>query len=172
MSEIGDILNRKFKRALAGLPPVIGAEAVNWSQERFVQQNWIGSTEQPWQPRIYNRKGKGRAILIQSGRLWRSIRIISTEEMRVTIGTDVPYAAIHNYGGQIHQAARSETFTRNRKVRGINKGQFKRGTSPGRGFTLGERVINMPQRQFIGSSPDLIRRLNEAAQRHISKQLT
>jgi phage gpG-like protein len=167
-SKVGEILDRKFNEALKGLPAIIGNEAVNFSQERFVQQDWLSNGSQPWQQRkINNRGSQGRKILIKSGRLWRATRIIDSGDRFVVIGNDVPYAAIHNYGGEIHQSARSETFRRNRLSRGINKGRFKKGTSAGRGLTFKQRVIAMPKRQFIGNSPELIKRLNAKAQQYI-----
>lgn len=170
---IKDIVQRKVSGIISQLPIVVGNEAVKWSQERFLEQNWLSDGAQPWQQRkAENKKTAGRKILIQSGRLFRSIRIIDANANTVTIGvTDVPYAAIHNYGGEIHQAARSETFVRGRKVRGINKGQFKKGVTAGRGFTFKERRIVIPQRQFIGYSPDLVKRLITKSQSFISSRL-
>lgn len=42
--------------------------------------------------------GKSNAILKSSGTLWRSLRVISAEATRVTIGSDRPYAAFHQIG--------------------------------------------------------------------------
>lgn len=41
---------------------------------------------------------KGRALLVRSGRLRRSIQIMSSGPGYVVIGTDVPYASFHNDG--------------------------------------------------------------------------
>jgi phage gpG-like protein len=181
MGKIFDILNRKVQNAMKGLPTVVGNAAVNWSQSRFVQQNWISDTaSEDWEPRRYeNKKSRGRKILIQTGRLWRAIQIVETGERFVSIGVlNVPYAAIHNYGGEIHQSARSETFVRDRVIRGVNKGRFKKmkqsvfRAGSAQGFSFGERVIHMPKRQFIGNSKGLIRYLTEVSQQYISKKLT
>ncbi|MEQ1678306.1 MAG: phage virion morphogenesis protein [Chitinophagaceae bacterium] len=167
-------LRGKMKTAIQTLPKVLGNEAVNWSKESFNRQGFLNESLQPWQAR---KKSKGRnmnkAILIQSGRLRRSIRVISSTENTVVIGTDVPYARIHNYGGTITQAARSETFIRNRRGtgRGINKYKFKRGTTPGRGFSYKARVTNMPQRKFMGNSANLRLRLFIVGRNHLAQKL-
>ncbi|MCH5690024.1 hypothetical protein LWM68_40865 [Niabella sp. W65] len=88
----------------------------------------------------------------------------------------VPYASIHNQGGQISQAARSETFVRNRYKRGA-KGKMFGGMGhlkryyQGRGQSYKARVINMPKRQFIGASPALRRELIWQAQEYIRARI-
>jgi phage gpG-like protein len=177
-NSINDIVRAKLDRVILGLPKVVGNEAVQWSQERFLQQNWIGESTEPWQARQKEtRKTAGRKLLIQTSRLFRSIRIVEQNANTVVIGTDVPYAAIHNYGGVIRQSARSETFARDRILRGKNKGRFKKmkvsafraGSS--HGFSFGARVIIMPQRQFIGNSPALKSRLIDKAKAYITSNL-
>jgi phage gpG-like protein len=171
-NSINDIVRAKLDRVILGLPKVVGNEAVQWSQERFCNRNWIGESTEPWQARQKEtRKTAGRKLLIQTSRLFRSIRIVEQSANSVVIGTDVPYAAIHNYGGVIRQSARSETFTRNRITRGINTGKFKKGVKAGKGFTFGQRVIIMPQRQFIGNSPALKSRLIDKAKAYITTNL-
>ena len=181
MSEqsIKAIVEKRMNSILAKLPTVVGNEALKFTQERFIQQDWLDNGSQPWQERsAKNKKNQGRKILVKTGRLFRSPRIIETGTNRVVIGvTDVPYAAIHNYGGEIHQAARSETFARDRITRGKNKGKFKKmkvsafraGSS--KGFSFKERTIRMPKRQFIGNSPELRSRLVEKAQQFVSSRL-
>ncbi len=51
----------------------------------------------PWAPR---KSGGSHALLKKSGTLWRSIRIISLSNDGVKIGSDRPYAAIHQLGGR------------------------------------------------------------------------
>lgn len=150
--------------------PIIGNEAVNWSQDNFRLQGWRESTLLPWQPRI-SKRDPGRAILIKSGRLLRSIRITAVGDLTVSIGTDVPYARIHNYGGEVNRYARSETFLRNRISKGIRKGQFKKGVKAGKGFTFSAGGFNMPQRQFLGNSPMLQEQINKTAKELILSKL-
>ena len=148
--QVFDRIRSKLQNSLNSLPKVLGNEAVNFSLDRFRNQNWIGDSTEPWKPRQSNRKkDSGKAILVQSGRLRRAIGVISTGPGRVVIGVQgVPYARIHNYGGKIQRHARSETFQRNRITRGARKGKFKKGTVIGKGYTFKAGVINMPRRRI------------------------
>lgn len=172
--EVFSKLKAKVKSAIRTLPKVLANEAVNWSKDSFDRQGFLDETLEPWAPRKKNKKrNAGKSILIQSGRLKRSIRVISSTDNSAVIGTDVPYARIHNYGGIITQAPRSETFTRNRrgKGRGLRKYQFVKGTTQGRGFTYKARAIVMPKRQFMGNSVSLVQRLKEVGKKHLAEKL-
>ena len=175
MANEQQVFNRikaKLQRAVSSLPKVIGNDAVNFSLDRFKDQNWIGDSTEPWLPRsTNNKKNVGKAILIQTGRLRRGTRILSVGENKVVIGNDVPYARIHNYGGKIQRHERSETFKRNRFTRGTRKGKFKKGTTAGKGFTYKAGVVNMPKRQFMGKSQYLVARLKRTGQIQILKAL-
>lgn len=106
-------LRKKLDAALKALPKKVGTMAVNEFQDSFKKQGWEG---QRWKEvkrrlpigrktgkrssRLIYRKGsdRTRGILIGSGRLWRSPRIIRIVSYSVSVGTDVPYAAVHNNG--------------------------------------------------------------------------
>ncbi len=143
----------KLKDATEKLPTKLATEAVNFSKERFRQQNWVDTTTQNWKPRKRmkweTKKRSRRAILVDTGRLRGSIRIIYTGRNRIIIGTDVPYARRHNegYRGEIKQQVKSH----NRKTR---SGRIVRVRKHER--TL---HVNIPRRQFIGSSLVLDKRL-------------
>jgi len=140
------------------LAPLVGAEVINHTLDNFKNQSFDG---QKW-PRRKDKKNT-KPLLVKSGRLRRgsSWRVLSSSPTRVTVGTDVPYARIHNDGGTIQRAARSETFVRNRYRRGPKArmfggmGAFQRGTTPGRGQTYKAYNISMPQRRFLGISKKL-----------------
>lgn len=72
------------------------------------------------------------------------------------------------FGGDVQRFARSETFVRNRKTRGINKGQFKKGTTAGRGMTFGEHVAHYPARDYTYISPDAIGTFGEIMQKFLT----
>lgn len=108
----------------------------------------------PWKP-VKRPSPKARGILRVSDHLRDSIRYQLLGSSAVAVGTNrdlVPYAAIHQLGGTITQGARSELIVRNRYVRKEKKGQFKKGTSKGRGFTFKERKITIPARPYLGVS--------------------
>lgn len=152
----------KLEMTLNQLPLIIGNEVVNYSLEAFEKQRWDGT---PWKQR-QSKKDTGRAILVKSTRLKRSIRIVSYTPSSVIVGSDVPYAAIHNNGGIINRASRSELFVRNRYLKGAKKGTFRKGiterslTDSGlRGLTYKEYKINMPMRRYLGITSELKERI-------------
>ena len=138
-------------RAINAMPARVGTCAVNFSKQRFVQQNWHDTTPEPWKPRSRTRRGGERrqsgAILVDSGRLKRSIRVVSADSNRVIIGTDVPYAEIHNEGLDGEVSVRKHS-RRSRKGRlHILKAHKRR--------------VHMPQRRFLGESQALATQLEE-----------
>ena len=145
MSELKGI-ERAIAEALRGMPEQIGMMAVNFTKQRFVDQNWLYTSPQPWKKRSRNRRGgKARqrgAVLVDSGRLKRSIRIIKTTLDTVTIGTDVPYAQVHNDGFD-------------------GKQYVKAHTRKGRTVKAHRRKMKMPKRQFLGSSAALTREIEK-----------
>lgn len=150
------------------LPTVIGTEVVNSALDNFKSESYFG---EKWQPRK-DRKNK-RKLLVRTGQLLRSPRIVRSSPGMVVVGSDVPYSAIHNNGGATNRAARSETFVRNRYKTGAKgrmfggMGAFKKGTTAGRGQTYKSYVINMPRRQFLGAHPHLQKRLKNIIKQEV-----
>lgn len=133
--------------AIRALPNKLAAEAVNFSKQRFVQQNWVDNTTTMWPKR--KKTDAGRAILVKSGRLKRSIRKLAVYSDCIIIGTDVPYAKIHNDGFRGVEQAKAHS----RKSKKGKAYQVKSFTRP----------INMPKRQFIGASAVLTAKLDRLA---------
>ncbi len=131
--------------AAAGSPlPVIGTAAVNDAKENFRRQGFAGV---PWAHRKTDgRKDKGRAILVKSGHLRNSIRIVSIGSGSVTIGTDVPYARVHNEGESDYVRSSRGTFG-----------------------TPHYRI--MPKRQFLGLNDGLKAELHCLIREHIQEAL-
>ena len=92
-----DQIQSQVKETVLRLPLILGNAAVNWVKDSFTQQGWRGATFQKWKE-AKSEKRKGAALLIKSGRLRRSIRILKYDQLSVQIGTDVPYAEAHNKG--------------------------------------------------------------------------
>lgn len=165
-------LESKLNAALDGLPLVLAKAAVNWTLENYKKQQWNGTA---WPGRKKETsKTRGRALLVQSGRLRRGIQVVGEDAFGVL---GVPYARIHNEGGRINKAARSETFVRNRyKVGKKGKmfggmGAFKKGTTKGKGLSFREHSVGMPQRKFIGNSPALRQHLISESQTYLKSRL-
>ena len=147
----------------------IGADAVNFSKERFRSQNWVDNTTEQWAKRKQTKESKQRSkrgVLTDTGRLRRSIRVISANEDRVIIGTDVPYAQIHNDGGRFKATQRVRTHLRTEHFRsGVKVREHK--------VNAHTRVIsiNMPRRRFLGNSAVLARRIERVAAVEFNKLL-
>ncbi len=154
------ILNRKF-------PKMAGIEAVKFSKDRFIRKNWVDQNSQAWDkrkrsPKWYSDEQKNQAkrgsLMVKSGRLKRSIRVTNVTANSVTIGTDVPYAQIHNEGGTINHTVSIKSFTRTRKGRNETVKAHNR-----------KRIINMPKRQFMGESSMLLYRIERMLQLEMLK---
>lgn len=148
-----------FKRFKDAYPRFVGNMAVNFYKDSFKRQGFIeNSSVKRWDKRKNDSKGKGRAILVKTGRLRRSIRIIRSGMGYVVVGTDVPYAKIHNEGGVIRTTQSVGSYNRKAHKR-TWKG--KRQNVSAATISAHKRRVNteIPQRQFIGASPFLIRRI-------------
>lgn len=148
-------------RCINSLPARIAACAVNFSKERFVKQNWLDETAEPWEKRRGRRRGgdkrQGGAVLVDSGRLKRSIRVVSATKERIVIGTDVPYAEIHNEGFEGRQNVRA----------------YQRRSRTGKVHTVRAhtRRMSMPERRFLGESQELAGRIENLMVTELNKAL-
>ena len=79
---------------------VISVEAKNHFTKSFADQGFTDKGLVKWQPRKSRSRDDGRAILVKTGNLRRSIRVISRSINEVVIGSDLPYAQVHNEGGR------------------------------------------------------------------------
>lgn len=149
------------------LPDIIGTEVINSAVDNFRDESFFGDK---WPAR--KDKKNTRKLLVKSGALQRSPRIVASQPGLVVVGSDISYAAVHNNGGEINRNARSETFTRNRYKTGKKKGAFKRGTTlGGQGFTFKASSYNMPMRKFLGTHPKLKVQLEQVIKEEIIKEL-
>lgn len=152
------------------VPNEIAVIAVNFSKERFRDQAWLDNSREPWKQRSRKRSGKKRSqtLLVDKGRLKRSIRKIHADQNSVIIGTDVPYAEIHNNGGTIKEvvivrqhtvkAHKRKAYSRQRAGRSERiKSQLIKSHS----VKTHKRRMNtrIPARPFIGKSEALERRI-------------
>jgi len=148
-------------KAIESLPNRVATTAVNFSKQRFVKQNWQDTEEEPWKGRSRSRKGGSKrqrgAVLVDSGRLKKSIRVIDASKERVVIGTDVPYAQMHNDGLEAPVSVKVHT-RRSRK---------------GKSFTVKAhtRNVKMPKRQFLGESQALANQIEEMIYNEIEKAI-
>ena len=124
-------------------------EAVQWFQKSFIDQGFTGNAFVPWEKRK-NDKTPGRAILVQTTYLQKSIEVMSENGTSVVFGTTVPYAKLHNEGGRlrVNQYVRAHHRTRNGRREQVQAHSRKLD-------------IKFPKRQFIGHSEKLMDSLDE-----------
>jgi phage virion morphogenesis protein len=143
---------------------------------RAVMKNFAQEGRPKWKKlakrtrRQRNKKGYTGKILQRTGGgsgLKGSIQA-AYDSSSATVGTNKIYGRIHQEGGTINIAARSEIFKRNRYSRGAKKGKFKKGTTAGRGSTFKNSMIKIPARPFLKLDKD---DLNEI-ERDVKKYLT
>jgi len=167
-------LQSKFNRMMEDLPAKVGTIMVNFSKQRFRDQNWLDAAPSPWAKRKAGAKrNKGRALLVDSGRLRRSIRLINVTRNRVTIGTDVPYAEAHNEGvdKQVTVNAFSRRKTERQKIYSVKtrKGRFSRVEVGSGNVKTHTRHMMLPRRRFLGPSAELTNQLTRFIQTEINK---
>lgn len=174
----------EFKVFRARLPQMVGTEAVSFFKQSFRRQGWIdkGGVEK-WKRRKHDgRKSRSRGILMLRGTLRRSIRIVEKSISSVTVGTDVPYAQIHNEGGHITAIAhvraykrKGSAYTRHAQTNVNTRRSLSRkriGRSGGEVKAHTRRMnIHMPKRQFMGQSRFFERRIQMQTERELKRIL-
>lgn len=125
-----------------GLYENIGASLVTSTQRRF--ETGIAPDGSPWPPSM-RALATGGKTLIDTARLMQSITYRATNS-GVEVGTNVIYAAIHQLGGDINQAARQQVIHFFAKAN--KKATFAQKVS------VGARTVRMPARPFLGVDRD------------------
>lgn len=167
-------LEANIKKVLITLPVKAGNVAVNFSLENFRRQGFLGHTFQPWRSRKNPTKWgqapvrNGRSLLVLTARLRRSVRITRTGSDGVLVGSDVPYASVHNDGmrmGQIQQVkAHTRSISTVAKVTSIKSRRTtsKRVHAQSVQVSAHTRKVNqnIPARPFLKESPYLTAQLS------------
>lgn len=164
-AEIEQVLRRT-------LPVKVGRIAKDHFQDGFRKGGFQDNGTQVWQRK--KRPDKYGPLMSSRQNLYGSI-YYHPDDYRVTVGTEVPYAAIHNEGGDIVVTARMKRFFW-AKYRETNGGSWKRNAKNEETEfwkTLALKpvgsVIHIPKRQFIGESRELNDRFNQIIENEINK---
>lgn len=164
----------QYKDFKKRLPRFIGTLAVNFFKENFTRQGFADDPFLRWKTRkVYLKEKSTRAILIKTGALRRSIRIIQASTAAVSVGSMLPYAQIHNEGGAIIQ---KPTFRQRMYFSHLSEQAFASGnTATGNmyaAFSTAKKLkIQIPQRKFIGNSQGLNRRIARQIQARLEQIL-
>ncbi|WP_407512834.1 phage virion morphogenesis protein, partial [Elizabethkingia miricola] len=114
------------------------------------------------------------SLMTVSGRLKRSIRKVKQGSYYVYIGTDVPYAQIHNEGGSINKTVTVKSFSRKRTQRAVSENtgkKLKKRVNSGETSIVKTHTrkmkLTMPERRFLGDSKVLAKNIGD----HLSRML-
>lgn len=148
----------------------------NFERQAFFSEAWE-RRKSPIRP--------GRAILTDTGQLRRSIRSRTTENS-ITFYTDLPYAAIHNEGGEIKVTKKMKSFFWHKYYEatgsfGRKKDGGKRNDKRTRQLTTeaefwkfmalkkeGTSIV-IPKRQFLGKSPEVEKAVKEIVEENMTE---
>ena len=120
---------------------VLSAVDDNFRNKSFFGEKWERNTT-------------NTPILVKSGNLRTSIKTLKSTQYTRKIGTNVPYAYAHNYGTTFKSSPQQIKFFYSQFYKTKDETFLKIANSLKSG-----RQIKIPQRQFIGDHPELIRRL-------------
>jgi len=157
------------------LPKEVRKIGLQFFLSRFREQGWLDKSFEPWAKRKGKDRRKGRAILIDKGRLRNSIRA-DIKGHSIIFGTDVPYAKIHNEGGTINRKGGEKVLAFKAYTRGKHKGRTLFHANSERAdyaqkAQISDYTIDMPKRQFIGESAHLNKVLKRKIENDIKKIL-
>jgi phage gpG-like protein len=159
-------LELAIQRVKPQLIDAMGVEALKFIDDNFAKQGFQGETFEPWPKLKKQPKGAKRKILVDTATLRRSPKQTNSTD-HTTISTDVPYAQVHNEGGDINHASRGAILNYTRKGGKLRLGKVQtesqqRKIKEIRRATIGAHITKMPKRQFMGPSPVLNRACERA----------
>ena len=177
---ITNLKDEVIKEVTDRLPRAVGITAVNHFQQNFRDAGFRDNGLQPWQ-KTRRQMGKGTdakysPLTSRRNHLMRSTSF-STAPGQVTVENPVPYAAIHNEGGDINTHPRITARLRRYAwhmvyslagVRGKGKlptdlpkeAEMWKGIALTRKTSLNVRA-HIPKRQFMGNSHELSEKINK-----------
>lgn len=131
---------------------------LQWFDDSFQRQGFTDAGFEAWEKRK-NDRDPGRAILIDTTFLRKSLSVINEDKKSIEFGTYVPYASLHNNGERMRVIQNVRAFTRTRKGK---REQVK----------AHQRKIDTqyPKRQFIGESQQMNQHLDEWLIKEIEKR--
>lgn len=148
----------------------------NFEREAFFSEAWA-RRRSPTRP--------GGHILLDSGELRRSI-LSRTTENSITFYTTLPYASIHNEGGEIVVTAKMKRFFWAKYYAATGAFGRRKDGSPRRDKRTAQlsseaefwkvlalmkagRTIKIPRRRFLGTSPEVEQSVREIIEENITE---
>lgn len=164
---LGDLINRlEHREPLMREMAAAMGDAVEENFARQGRPEWMG-----WSP-AYARRRRGGKILQKSGRLAASITQYSDND-EAAVGTNVKYAAIHQFGGEISIAPRSQQayYRRNRDGSVGNRFVKKSRSDFSQWNTIGAYKIRMPARPYLHLAEEDVSRMEKTAEDYLKRIL-
>lgn len=162
------------------LPRKVGIIARNHFMQNFRDAGWRDGGLKPWQRtrRQDSDMASSKFTPLTSGHnhLMKSIQY-KTGQGEVTIESPVPYATIHNEGGDIPVTEQMKKYAWHKVYSEsgiVGKGKLPKELKPEAKFWRGlaltkKNYIHIPQRQFMGESSELMEKVEKAVQESIDK---
>lgn len=170
------------------LPVKIGRIAADHFHENFRKGGFVNGGLHPWQPTKRQQSGSKSAaanyspLLSARKHLYGSIKYIPGD-YRVMVRSDLKYAPVHNWGGvmspTVTEKMRKYAWARYNEAIGKKKGTKRKKKHVETEEALRWKAlaltkkpklqINIPQRQFLGESQELDRKINETIDNEIER---
>lgn len=172
-------LFEQIKERTDDLRPVLrrlGIIAIQKSAQKFAKQgpNWAPLAEST----LKRRRGKAGRILEDSGRLKQSVvnainggspgSVYELTNQSLEVGSNLVYAAIHQFGGVIHHAASGRKITTRKAIR-LPNGLQRRG-SKAREIVKASAAAKggrIPARPFLPNADELQEQFQEVLQDYL-----
>lgn len=121
----------------------------NFSEQGFFGKKWVATKANK-----INKAGQQGSILIVTGQMRRSIRSYIRGN-GIVFTSNLPYTALHNEGGKFAVSVRAH----------------QRSSRNGKTYTVRShsRMINMPQRQFIGEDAKVQQALSDIVAKNLEQ---
>ncbi|WP_443937079.1 hypothetical protein [Pedobacter sp. MW01-1-1] len=175
-NEIDRLVNA-YKNARLQLIRNSAAIALAFFKKSFTDQGFTDTGLKKWKKRKGGARNDGRAILVDRAVLKRGIRIKRADLNQAVIGVDsaIKYADIHNNGGEIELTPKMRRFFwvmyyknggGDKRIRNNDQAKFWLSLALKK-----DKTIVIPQRQFIGDSATLTKKISTYLETELYKIL-
>lgn len=166
-------IRQKYARLKSQLPAKASNIAVNEFKTNFVRGGYrvgMGMVRRWKLRKDTGKRSQGRAILVGTGRLKRSLRAAPIA-FYARVVTNVPYAKAHNEGTNERVNVKAHTRGRYSKNKVKRKGRNQTLTRrSGNSYVRAhKRKMNLPARPFMITTAPLLREINTMVSKEIDK---
>jgi phage gpG-like protein len=174
-------MNKDVQKMIARILQDIRVEMTDEFDRNFERQAFFSEA---WQRRKSPTR-PGGSILIDTGRLRRSVSSRTTENS-ITFYTDLPYAAIHNDGGEIKVTKKMKRYFWHKYYEATGSFGRRKNGEPRKdkrtvqlateaefwkfmALKKEDSMIKIPRRRFLGVSPEVEKAVREIIEENITE---